>query len=59
MNNSINYGNFTALLLKNNEDNTFDGVIPKDSQTSHENQPITGNTKKSQQGITSEVWLGE
>ena len=48
MNNSINYGNFIALLLKNNDDGNFEHSIHLDKCISKRNKPILGKKKKLQ-----------
>ena len=59
MNNSVNYANFIALLMKNNENEFYDVTTNSDNYTPKENK-LHHDKKQQPKHITSvEQWLGE
>jgi len=59
MNNSINYGNFITLLIKNNEDEFFDIATNSDNYTPKGNKPHIDTKHEPEQAIGVDRWIGE
>jgi len=61
MNNSINYGNFIALFIKNSDDEFFDITANTGNYTPNGNKPhLDKKQEQEQEHITGvEQWLGE
>jgi len=59
MNNTVNYGNFTALLIKNNEDEFFDRATNSDNYTPKGNKPHLAKKKEPEHITDVDRWFGE
>lgn len=59
MNNSVNYGNFTALFINNNDDEFFEKASNSDNNMPEGNKPHLDKKKKPEHITGVDRWFGE